>query len=94
VCPVRIDLHGQLLAWRREAPATPVSLRIAARLAAAVLGRAWLYRASGRVVRGLWPLLGRRWPGNPVGAWLRARELPAHPGPSFRARFARRGRKA
>lgn len=91
VCPVRIDLHRQLLAWRREAPATPRGLRITARLAAAVLARPLLYRACGRLLRAAWPLLRRRWPGNPATAWLRARELPPHPGASFRGRFLRRG---
>ncbi len=90
VCPVGIDLHGQLLAWRREVPAAPARLRWAARLAAALLARPTLYRASGRLLRLAWPLLARRWPGNPAGGWLAARELPPHPGASFAARWRRR----
>jgi L-lactate dehydrogenase complex protein LldF len=92
VCPVGIDLHDQLYAWRAEAP---VSRRraLAFRLAAAVLARPRLYRWSGRLLRGAWPLLGRRWPGNPAGPWLASRALPVHPGPSFAARWFRRSRR-
>jgi L-lactate dehydrogenase complex protein LldF len=89
VCPVRIDLHRQLLAWRREAPALPTGLRITAGIAAAVLARPRLYRAGSRVLRWLWPLLARRWPGHPLGGWLASRELPPHPGASFATRYAR-----
>jgi L-lactate dehydrogenase complex protein LldF len=90
VCPVRIDLHRQLLAWRREAPARPARLRLAARLAGAVLARPRLFRAAGRALRVLWPLLGRSFPGNPARAWLASRSLPPHPGASFAERWAAR----
>jgi len=90
VCPVRIDLHAQLLAWRRERPATPQRLRWAAKVAAALLARPRLYRLAGRVLARVWPLLQRRWPGNPAGSWLAARQLPPHPGESFRTRYLRR----
>jgi L-lactate dehydrogenase complex protein LldF len=89
VCPVSIDLHEQLLAWRRDAPAVPPGLRRVAQLAAAVMARPRLWRAAAGSARVLWPLLARRWPGNPAAPWLAARELPAHPGPSFRARWRR-----
>ena len=91
VCPVRIDLHEQLLAWRREAPEPSAPLRRTARVAAAVLARPRLFRAAGRAARLAWPLLGRRFAGNPAAAWLAVRELPPHPGESFRARWKRRG---
>jgi L-lactate dehydrogenase complex protein LldF len=90
VCPVGIDLHDQLYAWRAEAP---ISRRraLAFRLAAALLARPRLYRWSGSLLRGVWPLLGRRWPGNPARPWLASRALPVHPGASFGARWFRRG---
>jgi L-lactate dehydrogenase complex protein LldF len=91
VCPVRIDLHGQLLAWRREAPAHGPGMRLTARIAGMVLTRPRVYRAAGRVLRRLWPLLERRWPGNPARAWLESRALPAHPGRSFAELWAERG---
>ena len=89
VCPVRIPLHDLLLAWRRDAAAPRRLERLALRLAGGVFARSRLYRATGGIARGLWPLLARRWPGNPLAAWLDGRELPAHPGPSFAARYRR-----
>jgi L-lactate dehydrogenase complex protein LldF len=90
VCPVRIDLHEQLLAWRRETSALPASLRRGARAAAWVMARPRLYRAAARVARRVWPLLASASRANPAAAWLAARELPAHPGASFAERWQRR----
>ncbi len=91
VCPVRIDLHDQLLAWRRDAPALPPGLARAARVAAAVMARPRLWRAATRAARLAWPLLGvAAHVGGPAAAWAAARELPLHPGASFRDRWRRR----
>jgi L-lactate dehydrogenase complex protein LldF len=92
VCPVGIDLHGQLLAWRARAPFAGKRIRWMARLGAEVLARPRLYRLAGRLSRLLWAPLARRWPGNPANAWLEGRELPSHPGASFRTRFSARAR--
>jgi len=89
VCPVKIDLHEQLLAWRREAPALPAPLRRGARIAAAIFARPRLYRAAALAARLAWPLLGRRSARNPAAPWLASRELPPHPGESFRSRWLR-----
>lgn len=88
VCPVKIDLHEQLLAWRRERPNRGRAESLALAAAAAVMARPRLYRIAGRALARVWPLLARRWPGNPAAPWLRARELPLHPGPSFTERYA------
>jgi L-lactate dehydrogenase complex protein LldF len=91
VCPVHIDLHEQLLAWRRDAPQPAPALARAARLAAAVLARPRVWRAVTRAARAGWPwlpLLARA--GGPLAAWSSARALPEHPGPSFRERWRRR----
>jgi L-lactate dehydrogenase complex protein LldF len=87
VCPVAIDLHDQLLAWRRERCSGGRGERAAVLLAAALLARPRAYRAAGRVLRVLWPVLARRWPGHPAAGWLAARELPVHPGASFAERW-------
>jgi L-lactate dehydrogenase complex protein LldF len=92
VCPVKIDLHDQLVAWRGSESLRAGSPRRSLGLAAAILARPFAYRLFGRAVRALWPLLGRRFAGNPASAWLRARELPVHPGASFRAKFRPRAR--
>ncbi len=91
VCPVRIDLHEQLLAWRRDAPSLPAGLARAARAAAAVMARPRLWRVATRAVRLAWPLLGvAARVGGPAAAWASVREFPAHPGASFRERWRKR----
>ena len=87
VCPVKIDLHDQLVAWRAAAP-RGWRERWAARLGALALGSGVGYRLAGGLGRALWPLLGRRFAANPLAGWLASRELPPHPGSSFRARRA------
>jgi len=94
VCPVKIDLHEQLIAWRATDVPRGRRERVLARIAAAVFESPALYRAAGRVARLVWPALSRRWLGNPASAWLVSRELPAHPGASFRERWHARVRGA
>jgi L-lactate dehydrogenase complex protein LldF len=90
VCPVKIDLHDQLLSWRRRLAAKRVvswPKRLAMRAGAAVMSRPRLYAFMGRWARRLWPLLTRRFPGNPLGPWLAGRALPPAPGGAFRDRW-------
>ncbi len=87
VCPVKIDLHEQLISWRTTDVPRGLRARALSRLAAGVLSYPTLYALAGRIARALWPLLSRSWPGNPASAWLASRALPEHPGPSFRARW-------
>src|SRR5438094_812713 len=50
VCPVKIDLHHQLLAWRREIAhrgLLPLSKRLGMSVMSVVLRHTWLYRAVG-----------------------------------------------
>ncbi|HTS81666.1 MAG TPA: lactate utilization protein B [Myxococcaceae bacterium] len=93
VCPVKVDLHGQLLAWRRELNAqglTPAVKRGGVAVAGWVLRRPWLYRLAGRMVR-FW---GRLLPAGLLralsGGWGRERELPPFPERSFREEWRRR----
>ena len=89
VCPVSIDLHDQLLAWRHEKRTASMTERFVTAVAGATLERSALFQGGGRLASAFWPLLGRRFPGNPAGAWLEARELPEHPGESFREQWLR-----
>ncbi len=87
VCPVRIELHTQLLAWRRVLASrglvSPLKLWSMAVLA-------WVLRDPVRFERAGW--IGRRLLSalprfliyNPLNAWGRQRELPAPPRESFR----------
>jgi L-lactate dehydrogenase complex protein LldF len=87
VCPVKIDIHHELIALRREMVAqgrTPQGRRALMKLLAWVLRHRALYEAVGRVAR----FLLRRMPGalrfGPVAAWRRGRDLPPAPAESFR----------
>ncbi len=92
VCPVRIDLHQELWAWRQELARRrllPWPKRAAMRVAGWVLRFGWLYRAAGWLVRRVLPLLPRgiaygRW-----NAWGRQRELPEMPRETFRQLYRR-----
>ena len=85
VCPVRIDLHHQLLTWRGElAGKAPLHKRVTSRLASFMLRHAILYRAFGKLLRLFAPLV--------PNAWTRQRDLPPMPRKSFRAQWRERGR--
>ncbi|HEX3658876.1 MAG TPA: lactate utilization protein B [Pirellulales bacterium] len=93
VCPVKIDLHHQLLAWRGEigrrgllAPGKRVSMK----LASFVLRNTRIYEAAGRIARWLVPKLPRFLVHNRFNAWGRQREMPQFPKESFRELYRRR----
>jgi L-lactate dehydrogenase complex protein LldF len=90
VCPVKIDLHGQLLAWRGERPASSRRERLLIRAAALALRRPALAGFARALLRPLWPLLARSGRRNPAEPWLAERELPALPRQSFRAQWKAR----
>ena len=86
VCPVKIDLHDQLLRWRGEIAdrkLLPWKKRWAMRLASHVLRRPWLFRTLGGFAR--WAM--RRAPRwllySKLNDWGRQRELPPPAGKSF-----------
>jgi L-lactate dehydrogenase complex protein LldF len=87
VCPVKIDLHEQLLSWRARIAGdghVPFVKRLAMRIGARVMAEPWLYALGGWFVRKAWPLLIRL-PQGPLEPWTRTRDLPAAPAKSFRA---------
>jgi L-lactate dehydrogenase complex protein LldF len=92
VCPVRIDIHHELWAWRQEIGRRgllPWPKRAAMRLATWCFRSAWLYRLAGWLMRRIVPALPRallygRW-----NAWGRRRELPPVPRQSFRDLYRR-----
>jgi L-lactate dehydrogenase complex protein LldF len=91
VCPVKIDIHQQLYAWRqvlaREGYVGGVKKQ-SLRLAAGVLANPALFAASFKTAR----LLLRAVPGaaaNRWNPWYLDRELPAPPKESFREWYAR-----
>ncbi|MBI5069679.1 MAG: lactate utilization protein [Deltaproteobacteria bacterium] len=96
VCPVRIDLHHQLYAWRGELARKGLidpGKRLAMRLTSLVFRFTWLYALAGRLARLAQRLLPARFLARLSGGWTRQRELPVPPRESFRELYRRtRGR--
>jgi L-lactate dehydrogenase complex protein LldF len=93
VCPVKINIHEQLLIWRRELAQQkllPFTKRVAMSLTSAVFQRPWLYQWAGRLGRTALRLLPRFVVYNRLNPWGRQRELPPAPAQSFRERFKNR----
>ena len=93
VCPVKIDLHHQLLTWRGEIGRRgllPWSKRFSMKVLGFVLRRPRLYRFAGRLARKIIPLLPRWLLYNRLNDWGRQRDLPQIPSNSFREQYARR----
>ena len=85
VCPVKIDLHDQLYAWRQhimQSGRTDRSKRRLMGLAARVFDRPLVYRLAGGMVRRVLRILPRRILS--TQGWRKGRELPEPPAESFR----------
>jgi len=93
VCPVKIDLHQQLLTWRREIRVQgrlPLSKRMMMKAGSILLRNSWMYKLAGSMARTFGPYMPRFMLYNPLNGWGKQRELPEFPATSFRAEFARR----
>jgi L-lactate dehydrogenase complex protein LldF len=87
VCPVKIDLHHELYAFRQELVqnnAIPLWKRSAMAVMTYVLARTWAYSLAGKLLRRTMPLLPRALVYGPWNPWGRQRELPPMPRQSFR----------
>ena len=88
VCPVKIDLDAQLLAWRQrvtQAGLAPGAKGMAIRASVRVFNRPGLFRGLGRVARFGLRLMPTFLMRALSGPWGRARDLPPTPPQSFRA---------
>jgi L-lactate dehydrogenase complex protein LldF len=95
VCPVKVPLHHQLLAWRAvlaESGKHPRRRRLALAFAAALLMRPGRLRLADRVGRGLSRALPAAWLDALASPWTRRRALPEVPAESFRTWWRRAGR--
>ena len=95
VCPVKIDLHTQLLTWRREIAVRghlPWTKRLSMKFARLVLGNTWLFTTAGKIGRRVMPLLPRFMIYHRLNAWGKQRELPPMPKQSFRELYRQRKR--
>ncbi|WP_413431427.1 lactate utilization protein B [Crateriforma spongiae] len=87
VCPVKIPLHHQLLAWRGELVGNgllPLSKRVAMKTASFLFQRPGLYRTAGSMGRTALRVLPHFVTHNRFNTWTKARELPKPPRESFR----------
>ncbi len=93
VCPVRIDLHHELLSLRQEIARRrllPWTKRLGIKVAARMLAEPALYRLSGFLARRVLPALPRALVYAGWNVWGRQRELPPLPRESFRTLYRRR----
>lgn len=87
VCPVKIDLHNQLLTWRHELVRMgllPWSKRFAMKMAAFVFRHPGLYGFLGKAARVALSIMPRFLVYNSLNPWGKQRELPVAPASSFR----------
>ncbi len=92
VCPVKIDLHGELLGQRRELAERGLvspGKRLGMKILGYVLAHRALYEAAGRLLRLMMRVLPRPLLYGPWNGWGRRRELPAPPEESFRDTWRR-----
>ncbi len=90
VCPVKIDIHHQLLSWRRELAHLghlSWTKRMQMKFASLLFRRPWLFKTMGWLARRTTPWLPRFMIYNRFNAWGKQRELPEMPKQSFRAQF-------
>ena len=89
VCPVKINLHEQLLAWRGELVKeghVPLSKTLPMRVAGKVLTRPRLYRLGANVFKWV-QRIPRAFLPSDLRCWLKDRDLPDVPKQSFRERM-------
>jgi L-lactate dehydrogenase complex protein LldF len=92
VCPVKIDIHRQIVLWRNEVVEAGYLGRVktlAFKGATAVMRRTRLFAAAGAVVRHAMRLAPRFLYNNRLTIWGKTRDLPKMPARSFRAQFKR-----
>ncbi|HEY1065185.1 MAG TPA: LUD domain-containing protein, partial [Pirellulales bacterium] len=97
VCPVKIDLHMQLLTWRREIAARgylPWTKRMGMKVGGWLLSRPRLLNFVGGLARTFLPILPRFLVYNPLNPWGKQRELPETPRTSFRDAYRKRAKPA
>ncbi|MEZ6046684.1 MAG: lactate utilization protein B [Planctomycetaceae bacterium] len=93
VCPVKIDLHHQLLTWRKEIRVRgllPFTKTFPMKVMAQVFQRPGLYAFGGKIARTTLRLLPRWMVYNPFNSWGRQRDLPTAPRESFRDLYKKR----
>ena len=97
VCPVKIDIAGQIYAWRRVVAReglVQLTKRAAMRALGATLARPAGFRAAESAAHAALGHLPRALLYNGLNAWGRQRELPAVPNQTFREWYVQNRRKS
>ena len=97
VCPVKIDLHHQLLTWRREIRVRkllPWTKAWGMKLTSQVMRRPWLYALTGKLTRFALRWSPRMFIYNRLNPWTKQREAPLAPAKSFREIYKDRTRES
>ncbi|VAX36822.1 Predicted L-lactate dehydrogenase, Iron-sulfur cluster-binding subunit YkgF [hydrothermal vent metagenome] len=95
VCPVKIDLHSELLVMRKTVArqgGLSFSKRLSMKAVSFVLRHRWLYNLAGGAARFALPLLPRFLIYNRLNKWGKQRELPDAPASSFRSQFRKQNK--
>ncbi len=95
VCPVQVDLHEQILAWRAEVDASGnlgFAKKTAMTITTIVLGSTFLFTVGGKLIRTLLRILPKPL-SKSLTAWGKTRDLPDMPTKSFRAQYRGQQRK-
>ncbi len=90
VCPVKIDIHRQIVLWRNEVVKAGYLGRVksaALKSATAVMTRTRLFAAAGALGRRALRLAPRFITNNKLTVWGATRDLPEMPAKSFRALY-------
>lgn len=93
VCPVKIDIHHQLLTWRREiavAGHLPWTKRTGMALMSQLMRRPWLFRLAGSLGRFALRYSPRFLVYNRLNPWGKQRDLPPPPKQTFRQLYKQR----
>ena len=93
VCPVKIDLHTQLLNWRSKLMKSgylPKSKVISMKVVSWTFRHPKVYATAGVLFRKIFPLLPTSLVYNRWNAWGKQRELPSIPKMSFREMYKKR----
>jgi L-lactate dehydrogenase complex protein LldF len=88
VCPVKIDIHEQLLKWRQritQKTSRPYVKRWQIRMLKWTFKTPWLYDFSGKTARWMIRNLPRKLVYSNVNIWGKSRELPVPPEKSFKS---------
>ena len=88
VCPVKINIHEQIFAWRKvlaEEHQIPLLKQGMMKAAGAVLSRPAAYRAAIQTADSALRVLPRFAVYNPANTWGKKREMPHAPRQSFHA---------